>query len=219
MRASLSLFASTILAVSLVTGCGDDSPTGGGGSGAQGGGGQDTGGQTTGGQTTGGGGAGGAEAQPGDPCRDETDCQTSQGLLSCFLPGECNSGIGDCPGPHHCLPGEQAQPDGSCLATPCDPAAPQCPAASSCDASSSTCLPEVTSCAADADCPAGYACVETACREGCRVDGDCPSASEVCDAQHECVPAACATDADCGGAYCLSGGCYDALGSCDYPAA
>ncbi len=207
-RASLWVLAMG-LAIATAA-CGDDSASG--GSGAGGGGGDDA----------GGGDEGGGEPQPGDPCRDGSACGGQE--LLCFLPGQCNQGAGPCAGPTHCLAGEYAEFE-TCVPQACELAAPDCPEGSTCaDADCggtpcTVCLPDVEVCASDADCPAGHACIDSECRTGCREDGDCSSSQEICDVAHECVPAPCASDDDCsGGGFCLAGGCFESLGTCDYPA-
>lgn len=189
--------------------CGDDSASGGSGAG-----GGDVGGGDVGG--------GGGEPQPGDPCRDGSACGGQE--LLCFLPGQCNQGAGPCAGPTHCLAGEYAEFE-TCVPQACELAAPDCPEGSTCgDADCggtpcTVCLPDVEVCASDADCPAGHACIDSECRTGCREDGDCSSSQEICDVAHECVPAPCASDDECsGGGFCLAGGCFESLGTCDYPA-
>lgn len=206
------LVASSILGLSA---CGDDSSSGGGTTGGQGGGG-------LGGQATGGQGSGGGPMQ-GDPCREDAEC--GSGELLCFLPGECNSGAGECPGPSHCLVGETPTFDNSCEPQLCDLAMPQCPEASTCTTSMcngapcDVCLPDVTTCSNDGQCPLGYACTVGECRQGCASDAECGSANLVCDDLHECVPTTCTVDGDCTDGFCLGGLCFDTLGICQQPAA
>lgn len=209
----LSVFVPVALTLSSLVACGDDTTTGGGGAGGDGGG--------LGGQAIGG--AGGSGPMQGDPCREQAECGTDG--LSCFLPGECNSGVGECPGPTHCLVGEAPAFDNTCEAQLCDLAMPQCPEASTCTASMcngapcDVCLPDVTTCSSDGQCPLGYACTASECRQGCANDAECGSANLVCDDLHECVPTTCAVDGDCDAGYCLGGLCYDTLGICQLPAA
>lgn len=159
----------------------------------------------------------------GAPCRSDSECST-EAQLSCVLPGDCNNGDGPCGGATHCRPGEDGLAE--CQPYGCDAAAPECPAGSTCvedtcdqPPCSASCRPILETCASDAECPDRYACIASACREGCRGDADCDAGIEVCDAARECAPRSCAEDGDCGDGVCIGDLCRSGEGTCEAPAA
>lgn len=147
---------------------------------------------------------------PDGTCREDADCTGR--FESCFAPGAAN--CGDCQSPAApcadntgCEPGFVCLPfdvpcacggsgEGDCVAA-CQP--DSCGPEAPCNVMTGACEP--LTCTDDGViCPAHFDCVPGS-------GGD------------DCVRQACSGDADCGGAPCVEGQCYEAFGECQPPAA
>lgn len=163
---------------------------------------------------------------PHDPptgvgCHTNADCDGTI-FQMCFAPG---TGPG-CP---VCRPAMRlCASDADCAATDfCESYVDPCSHPGFCgngsDVTSTRCTPRCTasSCAAGETCGTDGRCTAIPCLGGgytCPVHTHCGDLAGG-DA-HGCFPDSCAFDADCGcGAACLSGSCYDTLGTCMTPAA
>jgi hypothetical protein len=149
----------------------------------------------------------------GAPSCPATPCATV-----CHGNGDCADGLCVAPGVSRC--------GGICPAGCTSDA--ECNAGQVCDYSCAACASAGKGCVA--------ACTPTSCPAGerCGADGHCAAiacaTSSDCPAYFDCVlPAgtgsahceqrACESDGDCGGGYCVDGGCYGALGTCEPPSA
>jgi hypothetical protein len=155
-------------------------------------------------------------------------CNGVQSFAGCTGPGDpaatCNNNCG-CRGQADCSNGGQCvAPGGSTCGEACQV---------SCS-SDSACTTGYVCDAAPCACSGGKACIPScltggcATGESCGSDGHCTpttcSSSTSCPAFFDCVVLhggalvcerrACTTDATCDGGYCVDGGCYATLGSC-----
>ncbi len=162
----------------------------------------------------------------GTGCHVSSECSPSR-FEMCFAPG-ASTGCGPCvPALRTCAS------DGDCPSTDrCDSYVDPCTRVGFCgtgsDPTSTRCVPRCTvdpstgasSCGPGDQCETDGRCTPIPCIAGYV----CPSHTTCHDVAggdaHGCVRNACAFDADCGcGGACLSGSCYDTLGSCMSPAA
>jgi hypothetical protein len=137
-------------------------------------------------------------------CSSDTQC--SPGFSCDETTGACR-----CNGDESCAAGESCNAAGFCQAKlRCDSSA-DCLAGNICDTVSGTCIAEGNCSTLDVQCKAGEVCQNFACVPGCRHDGDCPAASDVCRACPAGTPAsACPT-----GSQCVRGQCDTKL-TCNY---
>jgi hypothetical protein len=152
----------------------------------------------------GGGGSGGQ----GSPCRTDQQCSNNSTLYC--SPSGAASGAGACgicpPVLNPCTSDAECQVDGgtNICERPCFGACQK-----------SECVPGCAgdaSCAPGTRCSSGHRCVAVACPNGteCANNFECASMS--------CRRRSCQSDAQClGQGYCVTGGCYPELGTCEQP--
>jgi hypothetical protein len=136
-------------------------------------------------------------------CASNPECQDG----TCFPPGQSASPCGNCTDRRgDCREDPDCQP----LATHrvCDPIECSCTAEKQCTngCSLAGCPQEGTTCNR-----ATERCEPSPCTAGCPVEFDCGDAGR-------CVRRACRSDAECVDGFCVNGGCYAGLGSCQVPA-
>ncbi len=155
-------------------------------------------------------------------CGTESECASATGgsFLSCS-PGGRVTGCGICFAPQNpcstdseCLTLDGAAPPKPMVCGPGGPCV--CPAGGK----SGSCIP---ACVSANDCGPNLACAAGHCvAKPCTTNGECSNTSTgdyACGASHTCGPKACASDADCGGHYCVDKLCYPQAGICVPPAA
>jgi hypothetical protein len=133
-------------------------------------------------------------------CRSGSDCNGE----ICVVPGG-SAGCGVCQFPQSCLK------DSDCSAgTVCDTAACSC-------TGGKACVPACTSgsCSVGETCGSDGHCAAQACSS----PAQCPAFFDcvLLNGSSRCERRACTGDSGCNGGYCVDGGCYGSLGSCQWP--
>lgn len=145
-------------------------------------------------------------SEPGEGCRDSLECSEVE---RCALPGTAPVCGIPCPLRRDCESNDDCDGDAVCVEL----------VATCCNAGelSSACRPSCATagCVADERCRDDGRCEPTPCNDGftCGAHTHCDPTSTGADA-HGCARDACEDDGDCEGGFCLSGACYETLGTC-----
>jgi hypothetical protein len=136
-------------------------------------------------------------------CRGQADCSNSGGGL-CVAPGGSVCG-GACP--MGCTSDSQCSSGFVCDPAPC-----------ACGAANKACIPSCVTngCATGESCGSDGHCAPMSCATA----ANCPAFFDCVVPQggaSRCERRACADDTACAGGYCVDGGCYAMLGSCQFP--
>lgn len=164
------------------------------------------------------------------------DCHGGQSYVSCLGPnagtGACGGGAcpagcrsaSDCSGGQECVAPGASPGCGVCRPSDCTTDA-QCASGQVCDQAPCVCTGSgracIPACKSAADCGEGQSCTAThhCVPTPCSGASQCPMyfACVFTPGGGQCTRRTCASDAECGGGWCVDGACWGALGSCTFP--